>query len=109
MCRDMMRTSESVHSPVPRTSVHTGVHSSIDRLSLRSEPIGHGLLPVCLRNLPDELRPWHIYGAVDGTGLGSCVVFQDLDHQARVIRDDHACLQHAQETYLSLGLAECSG
>ena len=51
-----------------------------------------GSLAVGLRDLPDEFRPGHVYGAVDGTSLRACVVFQDLDHQGRVVRDDHPSL-----------------
>ena len=71
--------------------------------------LAHSLFAVGVRDLPDELRPRHVHCAVDGAGLRSCVVFQDFHHQGRVIRDDHAGLQHTQKTGLALGLAESSG
>jgi hypothetical protein len=73
------------------------------------QPTPHRLLAIGVRNLPHELRPRHVHCTVHGAGLGSCVVFQDFHHQARVIRDDHAGLQHTQKTDLSFGLAERSG
>src|ERR1700720_2915029 len=67
------------------------------------------LFGVSLRDLTDQLRPGHVDRTVDGTGLQSRVVFQNFDHQACIIRNDHAGLQHGQETDLSFGLAERSG
>ena len=67
------------------------------------------LLAVGMSNLPDELGPGHVHRGIDGAGLWARVVFQDFHHEGCVIRDDHAGLQHAQKTDLSLGLAEGSG
>jgi hypothetical protein len=61
-----------------------------------------------LRDLPDELGPGHVDGTVDSPGLWPCVILQYLDHQRRVVGEDDAGLQHAQETDLALRLTEGS-
>jgi hypothetical protein len=62
-----------------------------------------------LGDLADELSPAHVHSPVDLAGLRSRVVFEDFHHQGRVVRDNDARLQHAQEASLPLGLAKCSG
>ena len=47
-------------------------------------------------DLPDELRPRHVHGGVDGPGLGPRIVLEDLHHQRGVVGDDDAGLYHAQ-------------
>src|SRR3984885_3524601 len=64
---------------------------------------------VGLRDLPHELGPGHVQGAVDGAGLRPRIVLQDFHHQSGVVGEDDAGLQHAQKTGLALGLAEGSG
>src|SRR5262249_12258626 len=55
---------------------------------------------------PDELGPRHIEGGIDSARLRRRIVLKNLDHQRRVIRDDHTGLQHAQKPCLVLGFAE---
>src|SRR5258708_25172511 len=69
----------------------------------------HRLLAVSLRDLPDELRPGHVDGAIDGPRLGARIVLEDFHHQCGVIGEDHAGLQHAQKSDLSFSLAESTG
>src|SRR5437867_7214452 len=61
---------------------------------------------VRLSDLAYELRPGHVDGAINSGRVRPRVVLQNLDHQARVVGGDHACLQHAQEPDVALGLAE---
>src|SRR3984957_18819063 len=72
-------------------------------------PPAYRLLAVSLRDLPDELRPGHVDGAIDGPRLGARIVLEDFHHQCGVIGEDHAGLQHAQKSDLSFSLAESAG
>jgi hypothetical protein len=54
----------------------------------------HRLLGVGLRHLAYQLGPIHIHRSIDRTGLGPTVVFENFDHQRRVVRQYNACLQH---------------
>src|SRR5438067_5677580 len=67
---------------------------------------GARLLAVRVRDLPHELGPGHVDGAVHGPGLRTRIVLEDFHHQGGVVGEDHAGLQHAQQTDLSFGLAE---
>jgi hypothetical protein len=44
-----------------------------------------GLLPVGFRDLADQLGPVHIERPIDRAGLGPTVVFEDFDHEGRVV------------------------
>src|SRR5207248_7218188 len=66
------------------------------------------LLSVRLSDLPHQLRPGLVDGPINGARVRPRVVLQDLDHQARIVGDDHARLQHPQESSFPLGLAEYS-
>jgi hypothetical protein len=44
------------------------------------------LLGVGLCHLAYQLGPIHIHRAIDRTGLGPTVVFENFDHQRRVVR-----------------------
>ena len=66
-------------------------------------------LTVSLRDLPHELGPGHVHGAVDDPRLRPRIVLEDFNHQRGVVGEYYAGLQHAHKTDLSLGLAEGSG
>ena len=64
------------------------------------------LLSVGVGDLSDKLGPSHIHRAVNLAGLRSRIVPEDFHHQPRIVRDNYARLEHAQESDLTLGLAE---
>jgi hypothetical protein len=72
-------------------------------------PPPYRLLAVSLRDLPDELRPGHVDGAVDAPRLGTRIVLEDFHHQRGIVGEYHAGLQHAQKPHLPFGLAESTG
>src|SRR5690349_4170632 len=61
---------------------------------LHTEPIARPLLPARLRYLAHQLGPIHRDCFINLAGLGSSVVFEDLDHKSRVVREDDASLHH---------------
>ena len=61
-------------------------------------------------SLPDEFRPGHVDGTVDGPRLGARVVLEDFHHQCGVFGEDHAGLQAcARRPTCRLVSAESSG
>ena len=58
------------------------------------EALSGGLLDVSLRHLTDQLGPIHVNCCIDRASLGATVVFEDLDHEGRVISEDNASLHH---------------
>ena len=46
----------------------------------------HRFLDVGLCHLAYQLGPIHIHRSIDRTGLGPTVVFENFDHQRRVVR-----------------------
>ena len=70
------------------------------------ERSGRRLLGVGLCDLAHQLGPIHVDRSIDRTGIGSSVVFEDLHHESREIREDNAGLRHAQQAHLMFGLTE---
>src|SRR4029077_9697929 len=67
-----------------RHHASAGHHAAAGRSPLSATtrlPPAYRLLAVTLRDLPDELRPGHVDGAVDGAGLRSRIVLEDFHHQ----------------------------
>ena len=67
----------------------TGIRSRIScseviRRSAASDKLA--LPGVGLRHLANQLGPIHIHRSIDSTGRGPTVVFENLDHQRRVVR-----------------------
>jgi hypothetical protein len=52
---------------------------------------------VGLGNLADKLGPAHVHGPINLTGLRSPIVLEDFHHQGRIVGENDARLQQAQE------------
>ena len=69
------------------------LQAAVGVVSDNMEPGERSCLPsVGLGDLADELGPAHIHRRVDLAGLRTRIVFEDFDHQGRIVRDDDARL-----------------
>ncbi len=91
---DREARKEKTHALGSRTAGHR--HRQ-PRLSVQCR-LGLGGITNCsppilgLRHLSDELSPGHIDGPINRAGLRSRIVFEDFNHQGRVVRYDDARL-----------------
>src|SRR6266540_5302611 len=91
------------------TFLWTGKRFETSKLPRFTKSGQEPLLAVGVRDLADKHGTGHIESAVDGAGLRSGIVLQDLDHQRGVVGEDDPRLLHAQQAHLALRLAEGAG
>ena len=84
----------AAYTPFPDCSRGKSLFSRKSRmfsLTLLGRP-AHRLLAVGLRDLPHELGPGHVNGAVDGPSLRPRIILEDLHHQRGVVGKDYTGL-----------------
>src|SRR5207249_7181769 len=90
----------------PRRSRRSSLVLKRARRSARADRRRSRLLAIGLRDLADERSPRHVESAVNRAGQRTGVVLENLDHERRVVGEDHSGLLHTEQARLTLGLAE---